>query len=127
MALWKYLLIFAVALVSPAFQVYAGDREQFIGMWQETHPRDHIVVFAEDGSWKLHLKKGELSDLHSLGGTWRFLPDGRVQVSLTLNGNTKAFTSRLKFDGEEMVLVDPDGTETRHRRHKGPIPERFQW
>jgi len=117
----------AVVLCWSVTHACAGDREQVSGVWLETHPRDHIVIFADDGSWKLHLKKGELSTLHTLTGTWTIAPDGRVKVTLNLNGKTQAFTSAVKFDGDEMTLIDADGTQTRHKRHTGPLPERFQW
>jgi len=119
--------ILALALLWQAFPAHAGDREQLIGMWVETHPRDHIVHFAEDGSWKLHLKKNELADYHSLEGTWTISPDGKLRVTLHLNGKTQIFSTRMKFNGEELLLVDDNGTETRHRRHQGALPERFQW
>jgi hypothetical protein len=34
--------------------------------------------------------------------------------------------SMVKFDGEEMVLTDDKGAETRHRRPTGPIPDKYQ-
>jgi hypothetical protein len=127
MTIWKYLLILTIALVYPGLHCHAGDREQLLGMWAEVHPKDNVVYFAKDGSWKLYLKKGEIGDLHSLDGKWEILPGGKLKIVLAMNNQSKTFTSKLRFDGEEMVLVEDDGTETRHRRHKGPLPERFQW
>jgi hypothetical protein len=124
---WKYILIVALALICPAFHADAADREKVVGMWAEIHPKDNMVYFAKDGTWKLYLKKGEIGDLHSLDGKWELTPEGRIKIVLTMNGQTKSFSSKLKFDGEELVLVEDDGAETRHRRHKGPLPERFQW
>jgi hypothetical protein len=124
---WRYIIIVALALVCPAFQAHAVNREQVVGMWAEIHPKDNVVYFAKDGSWKLYLKKGEIGDLHSLDGKWTLTTDGKIKIVLTLNGQTKEFSSKIKLDGEELVLTEDGGEETRHRRHKGPLPERFQW
>lgn len=124
---WKYIIIVALALLCPAFHSHAIERSQVFGLWAEIHPKDNVVYFAKDGSWKLYLKKGEIGDLHSLDGKWSLTPDGKIKIVLTINGKTTEFTSKIKMDGEELVMTEDDGGETRHRRHKGPLPERFQW
>jgi hypothetical protein len=33
----------------------------------------------------------------------------------------------LSYQGEEMILTEASGEQTKHRRHTGPIPEIYVW
>jgi hypothetical protein len=125
----KYLIVAICLTVATQHIAVAQDdlRTQLIGMWDELHPSDNLVYFAKDGSWKLYLKKGEIGDLRSLNGNWILSNNGNLTLTFAIQDQAHIENTKLSFDGEEMVLTDAKGAETRHRRHKGPIPERFQW
>jgi hypothetical protein len=101
-------------------------QSRLAGLWDEIGPSANLVQFGGDGSLKLFLKKGEIGDLRSLNGKWSVLGDGKVNVTFIQKGKSFSQTLILKFEGEEMILIDEKGEITRHRRHVGPIPERFQ-
>ena len=125
----KYLIIVACfAITTQAVSIaQSAIRAQLVGIWDEVHPKDNLVYFAKDGSWKLYLEEGEIGTLRSLNGTWSLSDDGKLTIAFTVNDQKQSMVAKVTFDGEEMVLTEQDGSETRHRRHKGPIPERFQW
>lgn len=98
------------------------------GWWEEYSPSSNIVYFGADGTVKLHLKKGEIGNLRTLDGTWTVADDGKsVRMIFTVNGQTLDRRAALAFPGKEMVLTDPDGTLTRHRRHSGKLPDKYVW
>lgn len=129
-----FALFFAICTFLGLFQAPAVQAattgtptEQLVGTWAETGGKDSLVTINKDGSFKLYLKKGEIEDKHYLEGTWKLNPDGKFVVSLNIGDKPDEFSAQLKFEGDEMVLVDDEGKETRHKRHDGPIPERFNW
>ena len=102
-------------------------RARLVGLWDEFQPGSNLVEFAGDGTWKLYLKKGEIGDLRTLNGEWTVNDEGVLTTVLVMQGQRKAMTSKLSFAEEEMILTDPRGGITRHRRNSGPIPAWFQW
>ena len=128
--LCAFAIIFTTGCATPMAvspQKEVSLREDLVGMWEEVSPSSNLVLFAKDGSWKLYLKKGEISDFRSLNGEWTLSYDRKLTIKFTMMGQTKTMSAKLSFDSDEMVLTDNEGIETRHRRHNGPIPKRFQW
>ena len=127
----RLLKAFAFALCLGFVPAQAPAQEpltaQVIGTWREYSPSDNLIEFARDGALTLYLKKGEVADLHSLRGLW-WVEDNSVLVAIIVRDGQKQRTSAfLAFEGGEMILTDGWGKETRHRRHKGPIPDEWRW
>lgn len=124
----KYLAV-AIALTCGAPLIEADEalREKLTGMWIEFHPGDNLVYYAKDGTFKLFLKKGEIEDLHFIEGEWTLSSDGKLKLTGLLNGEV-AFEKEctVSFNADELI-VNYEDNEVHHRRHVGPIPERFQW
>ncbi len=115
---------FAVPLASPAD---APTREQLIGMWLEIHPADNLMYFAKDGTWRMYLKKGEIGDLRTLDGTWTLEAGGKMTYTFKVEDKTIVIKATVSYDGDELELSGEDGTVSRCRRHKGSLPDRFNW
>jgi hypothetical protein len=88
--------------------------KRLLGTWQETRyetkskrvkESDNIVTFASDGTLRLHFKKTE--------------------TELVVNEKSETQTMQLTFEGDEMILTDPAGRRTWHKRHEGPLPEHY--
>jgi uncharacterized protein (TIGR03066 family) len=123
-------LVLALLLAAMASQVTLANEElktKVVGMWQEFHPGDNLVYFAKDGTWKLFLKKGEIGDERALNGTWKISKEGVLTVVVKVGDKEQKDSTQVRFEGDEMVLSSKSTKETRHRRHTGPIPERFNW
>jgi hypothetical protein len=118
-------LAFGFAFAAPALA--QGDlQKRVVGTWHEYTPTDNLITFARDGSWKLYLKKGEVGELRTLGGKW-WVEEGMLIVVIIKDNQHQRTSARLSFEGEELVLTDAAGVETRHRRHQGPIPKPYRW
>jgi len=128
MAFLRYLILTISVLVATQQPTFAQEQLQtrLVGMWDEIHPSDNLVYFAKDGSWKLYLEKEEIGKLRTLIGKWTLSNDSKLTITFTIEGQAYSQSAKLSFDGQDMVLTDENRNETRHRRHKGPIPERFQ-
>jgi hypothetical protein len=100
-------------------------RAKVVGMWDEVPPGENLVSFTQEGACKLYLKKGEIGELRSMDGTWTITDDGKLEITFTVNGQSLTQNAKVKFEGEEMVLTDEKGVDTRHRRHIGPIPDKY--
>jgi len=129
MAFLKRLIV-AICLVVAAQNAAPAQndlRGALIGTWAEYQPGTNLVQFAKDGSWKLYLTKGEIGELHTLDGKWVLTGDDKLAVTVYSPAGSAVLVATLTFEGEEMVLTDEKGVQTRHRRHQGPIPERYRW
>jgi hypothetical protein len=102
-----------------------GDR--LVGVWREYSPSSNIVRFEKDGSTKLYLKKGEIGDLRTLDGKWKVSDAGMLAITYTVGEKSMTLEARLSYQGEEMILTEASGEQTKHRRHTGPIPEVYVW
>jgi hypothetical protein len=128
MRVLKYLIVLITLLAGMQQAALAQDARQtrLVGLWDEISPSSNLVLFGGDGSIKLYLKKGEVRDLRALNGKWTLLENGTLNIVFTEKDKSFGWSPILKFEGEEMILIDDKGEKTRHRRHLGPIPERFQ-
>jgi hypothetical protein len=124
----KYLFIIVILFAAMERAAFAEEnvRSRMVGMWDELPPGENLVSFTKEGACKIYLKKGEIGDLRSLDGTWVIDSDGKLQITFSVNGQTIDQKATIKFEGEEMILTDEGGTATRHRRHTGPIPDKYQ-
>ena len=133
-----FVLIFAISFaVNAAMAANDEDlQKRLIGTWLETRfeardkevrESDNLITFGADGSLKLHLKKGEAKDNRSsLDGTWKVEGNGALKMEIVADDKKEEQSMQLSFEGEEMILTDPDGRRTWHTRHEGPLPDRYQ-
>ena len=117
------------AAASAAVAQDRGLAARLVGTWREYSPTDNLVSFSKAGEWRLYLRKGEIQNLKSLDGRWSVSdPAGTLAIVLMLGGKEKPMPpAKLSFEGEEMILTDEAGKQTRHRRHRGPLPAEFSW
>jgi hypothetical protein len=130
MRLLRHLVFLSlIALTATAAQAQNTLGTKLVGLWQEYSPTDNLVSFLKDGTWKLFLTQGEIGNLKSLDGRWSVSEqDGTLVMIVVLGGKEKPMPPlRLSFEGAEMILTDGAGKQTRHRKHQGPIPARYQW
>ena len=119
------LLLFCHAAI--AAETKNEQAAKLVGWWEEYYPSSNIVHFAQDGTVKLMLKKGEIGDLHVLEGTWTILDDQVIKMSFTANGNTLVRSLKLSVTDSSMILTEADGTQTKHHRHSGELPTEYVW
>lgn len=99
---------------------------KLIGSWEETDPQNNFVSFAKGSNRTLHLQEGEIGEQRSIEGVWMLSGRGELKIMFEGGGQARTMSSRATFVGEELILLGKDGKPVRHRRHKGPLPERFQ-
>jgi hypothetical protein len=120
-----FVVVSLFLATGPAALAEDNLRAKLVGMWDEVLPGENLVSFTQEGACKLYLKKGEIGELRSMDGTWTVTDDGKLEITFTVNGQTLTQSAMVKFEGEEMVLTTEKGVETRHRRHVGPIPDKY--
>jgi hypothetical protein len=86
---------------------------------------DNMVTFASDGTLKLHVKKTE-SAAPRITGKWKLDNAGAMEMELVVNEKSETQTMQLTFEGDEMILTDPAGRRTWHKRHEGPLPAEYE-
>ena len=129
----KWIRLFVLMFCLPFAAVALGAESaatlssRLTGMWMEYSPSSNLVRFERDGGTRLYLKKGEIGNLRALEGTWSVSESGILTVTYTVATKSITLEARLTFEGEEMVLTESDGAQTRHRRHTGPVPEIYLW
>ena len=132
------LTVFLAAVLSFPFSAPSHAEEslekRLVGTWQETRyetmskrvkESDNMVTFASDGTLKLHFKKTE-SAAPQITGKWKLDAAGAMEMELVVNEKSETQTMQLSFEGDEMILTDPKGRRTWHKRHEGPLPEPYQ-
>lgn len=123
-----HVMLFAfVCLLAVHARALADDGGKLVGVWHEYSPSDNLVSFSADGRVIMYLRKGEIGDLHELDGKWMLASNGDLTVTFEALGRTVTQTTKLSFTGEEMILTDDKGQETKHRRQSGPMPEWTKW
>lgn len=125
----KILLAVACLVLAspPASQAAPPTRDQIIGLWLEFHPGDNLCYYAKDGTYRIYLKKGEIGEMRTLDGTWVLQPNGQLVHTVSVNGKELLIKTRVNYDGVDLEVTAEDGSVTTCRRHKGPIPDRFNW
>ena len=121
------LLLFAFGFAPFAAGADAGLDDRLVGVWREYSPSTNIVQFFADGTTKLYLRKGEIRDLRSLDGKWTVSDAGVLSITYSLGEKSLTLEARLTYEGEEMILTEKSGDQTKHRKHVGPIPEIYVW
>lgn len=103
--------------------------QRLVGIWEEFDPSSNVVQFFANHTVRIYLTEEEGSDsgLHWIGGTWKILPDSSLSMDMSANGKSLNKVVKLVFRKDEMVLIDDDQNETRHRRLVGEIPEKYRW
>jgi len=123
-----HVVLFAfVCLVAAHTRAVADDADRLVGIWHEYSPSDNLVSFSADGRVVMYLRKGEIGDLRQLDGKWNLAKDGNLTVTFEALGRSVTQITKLAFEGEELILTDDKGQETKHRRQSGPMPEWTQW
>jgi hypothetical protein len=102
-------------------------RVRIVGEWEEFAPSRNYVDFFADGRVVLYLKKGEVGDLKTLNGTWSLQDENQLRVAFDINGRSIEQISTLGFERDALLLIDANGTVTRHRKRSGPLPEEYRW
>jgi uncharacterized protein (TIGR03066 family) len=123
----RFVLFAFVCLVAVHARAVADDAGKLVGVWHEYSPSDNLVSFSADGHVVMYLRKGEIGDLHQLDGKWTLASNGDLTVTFEALGRTVTQTTKLRFDGDEMILTDEKGEDTKHRRNTGPLPAWTQW
>ncbi|GAB1264054.1 hypothetical protein [Aurantivibrio infirmus] len=113
--------------VTTAEEVQVVESEGLVGWWEEYSPSSNIIRFSPDGIVKLMLKKGEIGNLRSLDGTWEMSDDGAIQMVFSANGKTLSRNGTIIFVNDEMILIDENGSKTKHRRTTDVLPEQYVW
>jgi uncharacterized protein (TIGR03066 family) len=132
-----FALLFAFSLACGTSVAADEDlAKRLTGSWLETRfetrskqvkESDNLVTFAADGTMKLHLKKGEAKDNRSsMDGTWKVESGGALKMEIVVGDKKQEQSMQLSFEGDEMILTDADGRRTWHKRHEGPLPDRYQ-
>jgi uncharacterized protein (TIGR03066 family) len=119
----RFVLIAFVCLIAVHARAVADDAGKLVGTWHEYTPSDNLVSFSADGRVVMYLRKGEIGDLRQLAGKWTLAGNGDLTVTFEALGRSVTQTTKLSFAGEEMILTDDKGQETKHRRQTGPLPE----
>jgi len=121
------LVLFTFGFAPFAAGADAGLADRLVGVWREYSPSSNIVEFSADRSTKLYLKKGEIRDLRSLDGKWTVSDTGMLSITYLVGEKTLTLEALLSYAGEEMILTEKSGEQTKHRKHVGPIPEIYVW
>ena len=121
----RLALIALFCLVAAQPRAVADDAQKLVGLWHEYSPSDNLVNFAADGRITMYLRKGEIGDPHTLEGQWT-ASNGMLTVKFTAEGQSIEQSTKLSFEGDEMILTDK-GEVTKHRRHAGALPAWTQW
>ena len=121
------LLLFAFAFAPLSLGADAGLGDRLVGVWREYFPSSNVVQFYKDGTTKLYLKKGEIRDLRSLDGKWIISDAGMLAITYAVGDKTLTLEAKLSYEGEEMILTEKNGDQTKHRKHVGPIPSAYVW
>jgi hypothetical protein len=124
----RLLLVLLSLVFGPlAIAADASLGERLVGVWREYSPSSNVVQFDKEGNTRLYLKKGEIGNLHTLDGKWTVSDTGMLSITYTVGEKSMTLEARLSYEGEEMILTEASGEQTRHRRHTGPIPEIYVW
>jgi len=123
----RFLFIALFCLVAAQTRAAADDAAKLVGTWHEYSPSDNLVKFTADGHITMYLRKGEIGTLHTLEGQWQLTGNGMLNVKFTAMGRTVEQTNKLSFAGDEMILTDEKGEQTKHRRQNGALPAWTQW
>ena len=121
------LLLFAFAFAPLSIGADAGLGDRLVGVWREYFPSSNVVQFYKNGATKLYLKKGEIRDLRSLDGKWVISDAGMLAITYAVGEKSLTLEARLSYEGEEMILTEKNGDQTKHRKHVGPIPQIYVW
>ena len=121
------LLLFTFGFAPFAIGAEAGLGDRLVGVWREYHPSSNVVQFLRDGTTRLYLRKGEIRDLRSLDGKWVISDSGMLAITYAVGDKSLTLEARLTYEGEEMILTEKNGDQTKHRKHVGPIPEIYVW
>ena len=127
MRIARLLLLYGLSFAPFAVGADSSLGDRLVGVWREYSPSSNIVRFEKDGSTKLYLKKGEIGDLRTLDGKWSVSESGMLSVIYTVGAKSMTLEARLSYQGDEMILTEASGEQTKHRRHTGPIPEIYVW
>jgi len=84
-------------------------QKQVLGTWQAMDSKGTSIEFLTDGTLSMTVNKGGFLGPSSTGGTWRILPDGKLELIISLMGFQKFVVSEMEFQGAEMILTDEDG------------------
>lgn len=127
-----FVLLLLLSLAAPLPLAHAAPpkakavKEQLAGTWLELAKSDNLFIIKADGSYRLLLKKGEIENLHFLAGTWSLDADSKLTLKVKVGSEVITSEAKVSFEGEELILTNESGP-TKHRRVKGPVPERFEW
>ena len=123
------MLLSAVAFAPFAIGADSGSAlgDRLVGVWREYSPSSNVVQFFRDGTTKLYLKKGEIRDLRSLDGKWIVSDSGMLAITYAVGEKVLTLEARLSYVGEEMILTEKSGEQTKHVKHVGPIPAIYVW
>jgi uncharacterized protein (TIGR03066 family) len=123
----RFVLIAVICIVAAHTHAVADDAARLVGTWHEYSPSDNLVSFSADGRVVMYLRKGEIGDLHQLDGKWTLASSGDLTVTFDALGRSVTQTTKVSFEGDDMILTDDKGEETKHRRQSGPMPAWTQW
>ncbi len=123
----RFVFIVFFCLAAVHTRAAADDTGKLVGLWHEYTPSDNLVNFTADGRVTMYLRKGEVGDLHTLDGKWTLASGGMLTVKFVAMGRTVEQSTKLSFAGDEMVLTDDKGEQTKHRRYSGALPAWTQW
>ena len=104
-----------------------GDSARLVGLWRQHVGNENVVKFGADRTVSVYLRKGEIADLHTLDGKWTLDASGAVEMTFSVRGRSFTQKGQLSFVGDEMILTDEKGEQTRHVRHTGPLPDWTRW
>lgn len=129
-----FALILSMLIVFGSASVQANDASQLkttsmlTGYWEEYSPSSNIVLFTADGTVKIMLKKNEIGDLRTLDGKWKMVSDDTINMTLSAHGQTFfSADTKIIFRNNEMILIDKNGDQTKHRKHSGKLPPQYVW
>jgi uncharacterized protein (TIGR03066 family) len=116
----RLLYIFVIIAISSPARAGEGDFERLIGYWREIGSTEALIEFRRNGELTALFPRGDRAN--RLDGTWKLLPNDGITMTFTTDSRSLRQDGTLKFEGDEMVLIDDKGERTRHRRFTEPLP-----
>ena len=110
---------FSLLLITIVASSCGKSKQQLLlGTWQTMDNDPAVIVFYEDGTFKMTIDKAVVNGMDPVNGKWVFLDDGRLKIDASAYGTALSKVVQLGFTGDEMVFTDSDGANYHHKRVK---------
>ena len=119
------LMLFAVAVaLSVTAQASTALMQRMVGAWVDG---ENYFELGAEGQVVIHLKAGQVAGKRTLEGDWWVGEDGTLMFALVVLDRAPRRVGLVRFDGDDMLFENDDGSVTRNRRNAGALPAEFVW